>query len=47
MGEARCSSLRVVGLDGAELPDGEIGEIHTRCPSVFLGYWENEAPSPA
>lgn len=34
--------LKIVGPDGDELPDGEIGEICIRCPSNFLGYWDNE-----
>jgi acyl-CoA synthetase (AMP-forming)/AMP-acid ligase II len=32
---------------GAVLPEGEIGEICLRSPSVFLGYWNDEAATRA
>jgi acyl-CoA synthetase (AMP-forming)/AMP-acid ligase II len=32
---------------GAVLPEGEIGEIHLRSPSVFLGYWDDPAATRA
>jgi acyl-CoA synthetase (AMP-forming)/AMP-acid ligase II len=32
---------------GQLLPAGQIGEIHLRSPSVFLGYWDNTAASAA
>ncbi|MBA2961527.1 MULTISPECIES: malonate--CoA ligase [Ramlibacter] len=31
--------LRIVGDDGRELPQGEIGGIQVRGPNVFKGYW--------
>jgi acyl-CoA synthetase (AMP-forming)/AMP-acid ligase II len=34
--------VAVLGPDGAELPAGETGEIVTRGPAVFAGYFENE-----
>lgn len=33
---------RIIDIDrGAELFDGEQGEIVTRCPTLFSGYWNN------
>ncbi len=37
--------LRIVGLDGADLPPGEDGEIVVRGPMVMQSYWGGE-PSP-
>ncbi|GAB3495021.1 class I adenylate-forming enzyme family protein [Nocardiopsis coralliicola] len=31
--------VRVVGPDGAELPPGEVGEVHLRGPGIVHGYW--------
>ncbi len=31
--------VRVVGLDGRELPPGETGDLQVRGPNVFRGYW--------
>jgi acyl-CoA synthetase (AMP-forming)/AMP-acid ligase II len=33
--------VQIRGEDGAVLAEGEIGEIHLRSPSVFLGYWDD------
>jgi long-chain acyl-CoA synthetase len=33
--------LRVVGPDGADVPDGETGEIAVRGHNVMKGYWRN------
>jgi len=32
--------LRIVGVDGQELPRGTVGEIAARGPGVMLGYWD-------
>ncbi|HEY2061506.1 MAG TPA: class I adenylate-forming enzyme family protein, partial [Amycolatopsis sp.] len=33
------AEVEIRGTSGAVLAEGEIGEIHLRHPSVFLGYW--------
>ena len=38
----RClpnNRVRIVGADGAELPDGHVGEIHIQSDSLFNGYY--------
>lgn len=37
------TEVRIVGEDGHDLPDGEIGEILVRGPQVMGGYWEDPA----
>ncbi len=32
-------SLRIAGLEGNSLPDGEIGQIEVKGPNIFQGYW--------
>jgi fatty-acyl-CoA synthase len=39
--------LRVAGETGASLPDGEIGEIWLRGPSIAASYWTPDGPRPA
>ncbi|HLS33505.1 MAG TPA: AMP-binding protein [Brevibacterium sp.] len=36
------TQLRIVDDAGADLPDGEYGEIWVRGPQITPGYWENE-----
>lgn len=35
--------LRLLDPDGADVPDGEPGEVAVRGPTVFSGYWDAEA----
>ncbi len=37
--------LRLLGPDGAEVPDGEVGELFTRTPTAFDGYWNQPEAS--
>jgi acyl-CoA synthetase (AMP-forming)/AMP-acid ligase II len=39
--------VQIRGEDGLVLAEGEIGEIHLRTPSVFLGYWDDPAATRA
>ncbi|KAF3996049.1 class I adenylate-forming enzyme family protein [Glaciimonas immobilis] len=40
--EWACSgAIKMLGADGNEVPDGEVGELHSRTPYVFDGYWDN------
>ena len=38
---------RIVGDDGHDLPDGEVGELWLRGPSVTSGYWNQPATTAA
>lgn len=40
-------TVRVVGLDGAELAPGEPGELEISGPSVVPGYWRNDEATAA
>jgi long-chain acyl-CoA synthetase len=33
--------VRLVDMEGKDVPDGQSGEIIVRSPSCFIGYWEN------
>lgn len=34
-------AIRLLDPDGNEVPDGEVGELFSRSPYVFDGYWKN------
>jgi fatty-acyl-CoA synthase len=38
---AGSGAIRLLGADGHEVPDGEVGELFSRTPYVFDGYWKN------
>ncbi len=38
---AGSGAIRLLGADGREVPDGEVGELFSRTPYVFDGYWKN------
>jgi acyl-CoA synthetase (AMP-forming)/AMP-acid ligase II len=33
--------IKLLGHDGLEVPDGDVGELFSRTPYVFDGYWKN------
>jgi len=35
-----CTDVRLLDEQGREVPDGEIGELHSRSPYLFNGYFE-------
>jgi acyl-CoA synthetase (AMP-forming)/AMP-acid ligase II len=38
---AGSGPIRLLDPDGREVPDGEVGELFSRTPYVFDGYWKN------
>jgi acyl-CoA synthetase (AMP-forming)/AMP-acid ligase II len=34
-------AIKLLDSDGNEVPDGAVGELHSRTPYVFDGYWKN------
>ena len=38
---AGSGAIRILDPDGNEVPDGEVGELYSRTPYVFDGYWKN------
>ena len=46
-GPSLLTELKLVDVDGDEVPDGEVGELAMRGPTVFGGYWQNEAATMA
>jgi len=35
-------TIKLLDEDGNEVPDGEVGELYTRSPSVFKEYWHDQ-----
>ncbi|HET6795235.1 MAG TPA: class I adenylate-forming enzyme family protein [Acidimicrobiales bacterium] len=44
---APTADLRIVDLDGNDVPDGEIGELWFRGPNVVRGYWNQPEATAA
>ena len=38
---AGTGAVRMLDENGNEVPDGEVGELHSRTPFVFDGYWKD------
>jgi fatty-acyl-CoA synthase len=38
---AGSGPIRLLDAQGREVPDGEVGELYSRTPYVFDGYWKN------
>ncbi len=38
---AGSGAIRMLDPQGHEVPDGEVGELHSRTPYVFDGYWKD------
>jgi len=44
---AVTADVRIVGDDGRDVPEGEIGELWVRGPNVIPGYWRNPEATEA
>jgi fatty-acyl-CoA synthase len=42
---AGSGPIRLLDPEGREVPDGEVGELYSRTPYVFDGYWKNPEKS--
>lgn len=42
-----CCEIRLVDVNGNDVPDGEVGEILLRSPVLFSGYWNDEKANSA
>jgi fatty-acyl-CoA synthase len=40
---AGSGPIRLLDAEGREVPDGEVGELYSRTPYVFDGYWQDSA----
>ncbi len=38
---AGSGAIKLLDADGREVPDGEVGELHSRTSYVFSGYWKS------
>jgi fatty-acyl-CoA synthase len=38
---AGSGAIKLLDTEGREVPDGEVGELHSRTAYVFSGYWKN------
>ena len=38
---AGSGAIKLLDIDGREVPDGEVGELYSRTAYVFPGYWKN------
>jgi acyl-CoA synthetase (AMP-forming)/AMP-acid ligase II len=38
---AGSGAIKLLDIDGREVPDGQVGELHSRTAYVFRGYWKN------
>jgi long-chain acyl-CoA synthetase len=41
------TEIRLLGDDGRDVPEGEVGELFSRSPYLFNGYWNNAAETQA